>query len=372
MSNDSGSSTIPTPIIKAMGPAGGPSIQRDAQKANLPASAIRRMNLNECPYPPSPKAIAAMQAACAVVNYYPDPKWRDLVAALAARTGFAENRIIIGNGSDEAIVQAGRVALMPGDEVIAPVPSFPGYYKCREVNGGALVPVKVREDGANDVDAMLAAVTDRTRIVFCATPNNPTGAMITAAEVERLATGLPDTVLLVLDEAYHEFGMHAGGEDLLPAMAKRTGPWVVFRTFSKAYGLAGIRVGYVLCGSDEMAESFQKVRSVFNVNAVGQAGALAALDDMEHVQGILDATAQERGRIVEGLKKLGFDPFPTVGNFVTAKGPNPAADVVGALEERGIMISRLMAPGYENYIRVTVARPEDTDALLAALSEIMG
>ena len=156
----------------------------------------------------------------------------------------------------------------------------------------------------------------------------------------------------------------------LALMAERAGPWGVFRTFSKAYGLAGIRVGYVLCGSDEIADAFQTSRSVFNVNAVAQAGALAALGDLEHMWGIVAATAAERERIATGLKALGCEPFPSVGNFVAAWSRLPAADVVDALAAEGIMISRLRSPGYENYIRVTVGTAEDTDALMAALRTV--
>lgn len=328
------------------------------------------MNLNESAYPPAPTVIAAMQEACARANYYPDPRWDALTAALSAHTGIAQHRVVMGNGSDETIVTAGRIALEPGDEVIAPVPSFPGYYKCAAINGATLVPIAVRQDGANDVDAMLAAVTERTRLVFLATPNNPTGGMLRSDEVRRLVLGVPDTALLILDEAYYEFGIHAGGEDHLALMAERAGPWGVFRTFSKAYGLAGIRVGYVLCGSDEIANAFQTARSTFNVNVVAQAGALAALGDQEHMRGIVSATAAERERIASGLKDLGCEPFPSVGNFVAAWSRLPAADVVAALADEGILISRLMSPGYENYIRVTVGTAEDTDALMEALKKI--
>ncbi|MCP5150257.1 MAG: aminotransferase class I/II-fold pyridoxal phosphate-dependent enzyme [Ectothiorhodospiraceae bacterium] len=330
------------------------------------------MNLNECPYPPSPVAVRAMRAACETVNRYPDPSWGALVAAVSARTGIAASRIVVGNGSDELIVNAGRVALEPGDEVVVPVPSFPGYNKCAALFGARVVAVPVRDDGAVDVDAMLAATGPRTRLVFAATPNNPTGAMLPAADVARLAAAVPSSALLVIDEAYHEFAIHAGGDEHLPALARRDGPWASFRTLSKAYGLAGIRVGYCLAGSDDLAQAFQKVRAPFNVNAVAQAGALAAWDDLDHVHGILDATRVERERIAAGLRELGCEPFPSVANFVTARTPRAAAEVVAGLETRGVLISRLMAPGFEQYIRVTVGLPEDTDAVLDGLADLLG
>ena len=351
---------------------GWPPTQRDSASGIDPAR-IRRMNLNESPFPPSPKAISAMQDAVTRVNYYPDPKWRDLLAVLAERTGHVPGRIVIGHGSDELIVSAGKMALVPGDEVVVPTPSFPGYAKCAAVNGATLVPVRVRQDGACDIDGMLEAVTERTRIVFLATPNNPTGGMIGTEEVLRLANGLPNTTLLVIDEAYYEYGIHAGGEDHLAALrAVTTVPWVAFRTFSKAYGLAGMRIGYALCGSDALAESFQKMRSVFNVNAVAQAGALAALADREHMISILERTRIERERIAAGLARLGCEAFPSVGNYLATKTPKPAAEVVAALDAKGIMIGRLMAAGFEDYIRITTATAEDTDAFLAALEQVLG
>lgn len=362
---------VPKAHIAALGPPRGPSIQRDSKLSPVPPEQIRRMNLNETPFPPSPRAIEAMREVAGRVNYYPDPKWRDLTAAIAERTGHPEERIVMGHGSDELIVIAGRISLGSGDEVVMPVPSFPGYINCARINDATPVPVPVRQDGASDADAMLAAVTDRTRILFCCTPNNPTGAMLRADEVERLALALPDHVLLIVDEAYHEFAIHAGGENPLPALAKRKGPWAVFRTFSKAYGLAGIRVGYCLAGSDEITTALQHARSTFNVNAVAQAGALAAWNDEAHRESILDRTKVERERIIAGLKALGCDPFPTVGNFVTTETPLPAPEVLQGLERRGIMISMLMAPGYEKYIRITTGTSEDTDALLAALAEVL-
>jgi histidinol-phosphate aminotransferase len=362
--------SFPNAFMQKMPPWGMPPIQVDV-KSPVPAGKLRRMNLNECPYPPSPKAVAAMQEACAHANWYPDPRWRDVTAAISERTGVPQYRVVMCNGSDEALVAAGRIALAPGDDVVAPIPSFGGYYKEAQINGATLTTVSVRQDGANDVDAMLAAITDRTRLVFMATPNNPTGQMLRTEEVERMALGVPDSALLVLDEAYYEFGIHAGGEEHLPALSKRTGPWAVFRTFSKAYGLAGIRCGYILAGSDAVADAFQTARSVFNLNAIAQAGAVAAYRDVDHMRMILENTARERERLVAGLKAFGSDPFPTVGNFVAAPMPRPAVEIIAAMAERGIMITRLQAPGYDNYIRITVGLPDDTDAVLAALREIL-
>ncbi|GHD62719.1 histidinol-phosphate aminotransferase [Thalassobaculum fulvum] len=372
MADANPSPTFPKGPFRSMPAPGWPPTQRDSTSGIDPAQ-IHRMNLNESPFPPSPKAIAAMQEAAAKVNYYPDPKWRDLTAALSAHTGVPQGRIVMAHGSDELIVQIGRLALYEGDEVLVPTPSFPGYSKCAAVNGAKLVAVKVRQDGAPDIDGMLEAVTDRTRLVFLCTPNNPTGGMLTTEEVVRFARGLPNTTVLVIDEAYYEYGRHAGGSDHLAALsaADVAVPWVSFRTFSKAYGLAGLRVGYALCGSDAMAETLQKIRSVFNVSRVAQAGALAALADQEHTRSILERTRIERERIMAGIVKLGCEPFPSVGNFISARTPKPPAEVCAGLEARGVMISSLHAPGFDDYVRITTGNADDTDALLAALEEVL-
>ncbi len=325
------------------------------------------MNLNESPFPPSPKAVEAMREACGKLNRYPDSNWRALTAALSARLGMPAARIVVGNGSDELIASACRIALTAGDEVVAPVPSFGSFAKGAAIQGARLVTVSVRADGACDTDGMLAAVTERTRLMFLVTPNNPTGGMLPLDEVARVARDLPDHVLLILDEAYHEFAMQAGGEDPLPVMRERAGPWAIFRSFSKAYGLAGARVGYLLCGSERIAGAFQVARNAFTVNAIAQAGAVAALEDQAHMRSIVARMAAERDRLAKGLHGLGLSPLPSVGNFIAVETRRPAGDVVSALRDAGILISQIPAPGYEKFIRITVGLPEDTDALLEAL-----
>ena len=360
---------IPNAFVRSMSPW---VLPRMREEQSLAAPHPRRMNLNESPYPPSPGVIAAMQKACEFVNRYPDAHWQALTASLAERTGIPAARIVLGNGSDELIASAGRMALMPGDSVVAPIPSFGSFAKAAAINGASLRGIPVREDGACDVEAMLGAIDETTRLLFLATPNNPTGAMLTGAEVLRMALEVPANCLLVVDEAYHEFAIQAGGDDLLGVMDACTGPWVVFRSFSKAYGLAGIRVGYGLCGSDEVVGGLQLARNAFTVNAIAQAGALAALQDTDHMESIVAAMAIERERVSAGLRDLGCDPFTSVANFVTARTRLPAVDVLRTLEERGILISLLPAKGFENHVRVTVGTVDDNDAFLSEMRKILG
>jgi histidinol-phosphate aminotransferase len=332
---------------------------------------MRRLHLNEGPFAPSPRVVQAIQAAASTVYRYPDPKCRRLAAAVAARTGVAVEHLVFGNGSEEILSLLLAMTLQPGAQAVLPVPSFPRYIAGARFAGAEIAAVPVRPDGSNDIDAMLAAITPETRIMVVATPNNPTGAMLPADTLVRLARGMPTHVLLMLDEAYFEFARHAGGPDVLAILKECRAPWAVLRTFSKAYGLAGLRVGYAICGSAEIAEAINRVRGVFNVDSLAQVAALTALDDPTHTQALLDDGARQRQRLSEGLAKAGCPPLPSVANFIAARMPLPAAEAVKAFAQRGIMIGAVGAAPFENHVRITVGTSEDTDAVLAALAEIV-
>jgi histidinol-phosphate aminotransferase len=261
---------------------------------------VRRLHLNEASIPPSPAAIAAMRAAAAGLHRYPDHEPTVLAEALAERSGVPAPRIVFGNGSSEVLVAAVQIALRADDEAVFPVPCFPLYEKAVGWQRGRAVGVPTRADGTPDVSAMLKAIGPRCRIVIAATPNNPTGGLMSADDVRALMSGVPDDVLLVLDEAYYEFGRMAGGAENLPLLSRRAGLWLITRTFSKAHGLAGIRIGYGLCGTSHLADTFRGWRPNFSVNSVAQAGALAALADDAHTTGVLRINARERSRLVVG------------------------------------------------------------------------
>ena len=192
-----------------------------------------------------------------------------------------------------------------------------------------------------------------------------------ATALRRLAEGVPENVLLAVDEAYHEYGRHAGGPDVLAALKGRRGPWLVLRTFSKAYGLGAVRVGYALCGSAEVSEALRKTRLQYGANSPGQAAALAALEDDAYLQKTLELMARERTRLAEGLAALGLTPLPTAANFVSAELPCDAAEVSRALAERDILTRGWRDPGHPRHIRITVGLPEDTDAVLTAMKDIL-
>jgi len=335
------------------------------------APKVHMLHFNESPYPPSPKAVEAVQAIAGSLNRYPDSNGRALAQALSLRTGIPAARIVFGCGSDELIHDICTFALAPGDHAVVPAPTFPSFAMEARIQGAIPVRVKLDARGANDCAGLAAAVTDRTRVVFCCTPNPPSGGMVTAAGIEALAKGVPEHVLLVVDEAYHEFGRHSGGPDVLPILAKRRGPWVVLRTFSKAYGLAGARLGYAFCGSDEVVDAIRKVKLHFGATATAQAAALAALEDDAYLDKIVAAVARERERLSDGLKRLGLKVFPSAANFVSAVLPIPAATAMEKLRQRRILVRDWRDPEHLQEIRITVGLPDDTDAVIAALRDIL-
>ncbi|MEZ5788421.1 MAG: aminotransferase class I/II-fold pyridoxal phosphate-dependent enzyme [Xanthobacteraceae bacterium] len=345
--------------------AGSPPAPRPELGPDKP---VRRLHLNECPFPPSPKVVAAMREAAAALNSYPDHEGTALVRALAGRIGVTPERIVIGAGSNELLYTSADVALDPGDEAIAPVPGFVTYPKVIALRGGIYVGVPVRDDGIVDVDAMLAAVTPATRLVFVATPNNPTGGFMSAEELDRLATSLPDNLLLHVDEAYYEFSRHAGGPDVLAILSRRRGPWIVTRSFSKAYGLAGARVGYGITSTPVLAEAYRKARTTFSVGAVALAGATAALAEPEYVKTLLDHTAAERERMLRALVPTGFQALPSAANFVMFLTPAPAADLAAVLREENIHVLRVSWRDSPGALRISIGTREDTDAVIAALA----
>ncbi len=336
-----------------------------------PDAKMRLLHLNESPYPPSPRAIEAFTGAVRDLNRYPDIYASALANDLAARTGIAADSIVFGCGSDELIHFLCETSLGPGDELVVPAPSFPRYALSGRILGATPIRAKLDAGGANDAETLVGAIGERTRLVFCCTPNPPSGGMMVEAALERVVTAVPDSVLLVIDEAYHEFARHAGGPDVLAALRRRRGPWVVLRTFSKAYGLGGARVGYALCGVPEVADALRKVKLQFNVTAPSQAAAFAALRDEAYLKTTLDAIAVERTRLAAGIAAMGLSPLPSAANFVSVRLTIPAAGAAEEFRRRGILIRDWRDPDYLNEIRITIGLPDDTDAVLAALREIL-
>jgi histidinol-phosphate aminotransferase len=350
--------------IRALPPYKGPTTLFDFPD---PATRPRLIHLNESPYPPSPRVAEAIAAATRDLNRYPDIFGRRLCAAIAGANDVPAHRIVLGCGSDELIHFTIQIAVAAGDEAVLPAPSFPRYALSTRLAAATPVRVKLDAGGACDADALLRAITPRTRLVVCCTPNPPSGGMMTADALRALAHGVPDDVLLYVDEAYCEFGRHAGGPDALAILRARKGPWLSTRTFSKAYALAALRVGYAICGDDGVAEALRRAKLQFNVPTLSQAAAEAAFADQAYLATLLDRIAAERARLARGLVALGLEALPTAANFVSCALPGPAAPAMAALERQGILVRDWRDPDHPVELRIGVGTPEDTDATLRAL-----
>ena len=334
-------------------------------------SRIRPMGLNESLFPPSPRVLDAIRDNLSRIARYPDAQCPDVGKILSERTGIAMDRIVFGNGSEELIKGTISLATSPGDHVILPVPTFWGYGAMLRSAETRTSFVALESDGALDPRKVVAAIDGRTRLVICVTPNNPSGAMISKEDLGFLAREIPDDVLFFIDEAYHEFGVHAGGPDLLEILSRRVGPWIVARTFSKAYCIAGMRIGYAYCGSPLLADALRKTTCVFKVPILAQGAAVAALEDREHLARTLDAVARGREQLTKGFRGLGLAPLESVGNFVSVATPVAGALVAKEMFRLGVQIHVWREPGYENHIRVTIGQDEDNDACLAALARVL-
>lgn len=311
-----------------------------------------------------------MQDAAGEAHRYPDAAASALREALSEHTGHPADQIVLGNGSHELILLTGRLALDPGASLVCPEPTFYGHPWTAALNNARLVTVAVRSDGSCDVDAMIHAIRPDTRLVALVTPNNPTGGLNTTPEIDRLVSAVRTDTLLLVDEAYHEFGMDAGGPDVLEILRRRNGPWLLLRTFSKAYGLAGVRLGYGLASHIGLVHEMDAERGTFRTNTVAQRGALAALADQQYLADTVAHTSKERARLVAGLREFGWDPLATATNFVMARGRVSVDAVVRAFADRGTLIGTLTAPNYEDTIRITVGTAEDVDHCIGVLREL--
>ena len=332
---------------------------------------IHRMDLNECPFPPSPKVIAAIAEAASELNRYPDGTCPILTQHLSSKLDVPAERICYGAGSTQLLTSIAEISVGPGQQLLSPELIWRRFAGVFDVVDADHISVPNKPDAAIDVDALLSGVGNDTRLMVVLTPNNPTGIMLSSEELQRLAVETPDNVLLFVDEAYFEFAVHAGGPDALEVLRARRGPWVVTRTFSKAYALAGLRLGYALCSSEEMANALRLITSTFNLVGVAEAAVLAALDDPDYTRKILDANATERTRIMKGLTEMGLEPMNSVTNFIGVDVGKPAGAVVQAMRERGVRIATFGYASAGTCIRVSTGFPEDTDAFLRILPDVL-
>lgn len=323
---------------------------------------------NENPLGPSPKAVEAMLAAMKNLHRYPDGSGYYLVNKLSKKLGVAPEQIVLGNGSDDVIGMLARVYLKAGDEAVMTSPSFLMYeIFVRTVDAvPVMVPLK---NLAVDLDAMAAAVSDKTKIIFITNPNNPTGGHITTRGFEAFMAKLPPQVVVVLDEAYIEFAQDPECLNGLAQIADDR-PLAVLRTFSKAYGLAGIRIGYGVMPA-EMAAMLNRVRQPFNTNILAQAGAAAALDDDAFLSATRQLIHSELMYLQDELKKMGVDCFPTQANFFLIDVRQNAGDVFEKMLRQGVIVRSMVSYGYPEYIRITIGTHAENARFLKALAAVL-
>lgn len=346
----------------------GRPIEEVARELGLPPGDIIKVASNENPLGPSPAALAAMQRVIANLNLYPDGNAFYLKQKLAQKLNAQTANLILGNGSNEIIEFVGHAYMAPGVEVVVSQYCFAVYPLVTKLFGAKLVSVPAKNLG-HDLDAMLKAITPQTRVVFVANPNNPTGTVVAKDVLLRFVEQIPANVLLVMDEAYIEF--LDGAADLVSLIRSGAKPnLLLMRTFSKIFGLAGLRIGYGIAHPDLIA-AFEKVRQPFNINSIAQAGALAALDDTAHMQRTRENNAKGLKFFTEAFAKLKLEFIPSAANFVLVK-VGEGQKVFEAMQRQGVIVRPMGGYQLGEWIRITVGTEKENGRCLKALQSALG
>ncbi|MEO7742337.1 MAG: histidinol-phosphate transaminase [Usitatibacter sp.] len=355
--------------VRAIAPyVPGKPIGETARELGIEESRILKMASNENPLGPSPKALVAIRGALDELHYYPDGSGFELKRVLSEKFGVSPTQIVLGNGSNDVLELTARAFLRPGDSAVYSRHAFMVYALVIQAIGAQRIEVATRGHDT-DLDAMAAAVRADTRMVFVANPNNPTGTFNEWPEIARFIERIPGNVLVVLDEAY--------GEYLPDALVSPTPQWierfpnlVVSRTLSKAFGLAGLRVGYGLASS-EVAEVMNRVRQPFNVNHLAMVAASAALGDREFIARSRQVNADGLVQLARGFERLGLEYIASRGNFIAVR-VGPAQAVYAKLLAEGVIVRPIDGYGMPEHLRVTVGLPEHNERFLAALARALG
>jgi histidinol-phosphate aminotransferase len=329
---------------------------------------IIKLASNENQLGPSAKAVEAMKKEVEKVNFYPDSNCFYLKEALALNVGMAPENIIIGNGSDELLKLIAEAFLKEGEEVIFGNPSFSEYEFVTRVMNGKMVEVPLK-NLTYDLDAIAEKITSQTKLIFVCNPNNPTGTIVTRKEVADFMAVVPEDVLVVFDEAYFEYATDLEYADGLEYVRQGRRA-IVLRTFSKIYGLAGLRIGYGLATAD-IIDCLMRVREPFNVNSVAQAGALAGLEDQEWVQLAKQVNTEGRDYWYRELSSMGLDFAPTQANFLFINLRTSGAEVAQRLMQNGVIVRPGHFFGYPEYIRVTMGTKEQNERFIHVLRQVL-
>lgn len=340
----------------------------DDVKRELGLTDVIKLASNENPLGSSPLAAAAVEQSLHLMHLYPDANCYYLKKKLAETTGIDESGILTGNGSDEILMLLATAFLNRGDQVIFAQPTFSVYESTARIMGGECLEVPLR-DFIHDLDAALAAITNKTKMIYICNPNNPTGTIVGASGIERFMAKVPEGVLVVFDEAYSEYAESpAFASGLQYVKAGRNA--IVLHTFSKIYGLAGLRVGYALT-LPEIAQSMEKIKIPFTVNLLAQVGAMAALDDHEHVQQSRAVNSAGKKYLYGELEKMGLFYVPTEANFILLDTGRSCREVFPAMLRLGVIIRSCESFGYPTFIRVTVGKQAENERFIASLKQVL-
>jgi histidinol-phosphate aminotransferase len=345
----------------------GRPIEEVARELGLPAADIIKLASNENPYGPSKLAVNAMRKAMAAMNLYPDGSSFYLKQKLAAKLNVTPANLILGNGSNEILEVLGHALLNSEAEVVVSQYCFAVYPIVTALFGAKLVTVPARNFG-HDLDAMLAAITPKTRIVFVGNPNNPTGTTLSNEALDAFIKAVPSNVVVALDEAYVEF--LDAPIDLISEIRANSRPnLILMRTFSKIYGLAGVRLGYGIAHPEFVAE-LEKIRQPFNINAVAQAGALAALDDTAHAEKTRKGNAKGLRLYERTFRKLKLEYVPSKANFILVR-VGEGQRVFNELQKLGVIVRPMAGYQLPEWIRISVGTPKENARCLEALQQVL-
>ena len=362
---------IPPNIRSLKGYIPGKSVKTAQAQSGV---ACIKMASNENPYGPSPIAVAAMHAAAADSNFYPDDTNTELRTHLAEMHGLTNDEVLVTDGSTSFLDVIARTLLHTGLNAVTSERSFIIYPLVTKLAGGTLIQTPMRNHGF-DLEAILAAIDRDTRVVFIANPNNPTGTMLDAKAMDRFLDRVPPDVLVVLDEAYCDYAQFFARRNAIEYShsldyVKQDRNIVVLRTFSKAHGLAGLRVGYGFAPK-RVLQYFVRVRTPFSVSAISEAAAIAALADRDHIRRSVEANAEGINVISAGLHELGLKFIPTATNFLMFDVDDDAAAVAARIQNEGVIVRPLGPWGCPNSIRVSIGTPEQNRRFLAALKHAL-
>lgn len=344
----------------------GKPVDELAREFGLDPGSIVKLASNENPLGPSPKALSAIAKTLADLCRYPDGNGFDLKQALSDRYDIRPEQITLGNGSNDVLEVIARCFAAPGDEVVYSQYAFAVYPLVTQAIGARGVSVPARDYG-HDLDAMADAINDSTKLVFVANPNNPTGTVHGAGAIEAFLDRIPGRVLVVLDEAYCEY---LRGDDYVDGLSllERYPNLIVTRTFSKAWGLAALRVGYSV-SSSEIANVLNRVRQPFNVDSIAMAAATAVLSDDEYLQRSCDMNASGMAQLESAFKKMKLAYIPSAGNFISVEVGEYAAQINQSLLEQGVIVRPIGGYGLPRHLRVSIGLPEQNERLIAALAK---